>query len=129
MASQPSMWHSFKSIHTKTFIGGFIPKRHVAINALKMNIRLGISSVNVKARPLIDCCVTGILTPAAGSSTQQLPGSRVVDGVLPAGHVLLVGRFILGARHGDVFFLFLFSWSQNVPFLLPKKMQKAQRAM
>lgn len=129
MASQPSMWHSFKSIHKKTFIGGFIPKRHVAINALKMKIRLGISSVNVKARPLIDCCVTGILTPAAGSTTQQLPGSRVVDGVLPAGHVLLVGRFILGARHGDVFFLFLFSWSQNVPFLLPKKMQKAQRAM
>ena len=48
----------------------------------------------------------GILTPAAGRATQKLPGPRVVDGVLPAGRALLVGRFILGARHGDSFFFF-----------------------
>lgn len=45
--------------------------------------------------------LAGILTPAAGRTTQQLPGPRVVDRVLPAGRVLLAGRFMLCARHGD----------------------------
>lgn len=58
--------------------------------------------MNVIAHLLTDCCITGILTPAAGRATQQLPGPRVVEGVLPARRVLLVGRFIFGARHGDI---------------------------
>lgn len=73
---------------------------------------------------LRDCCAAGILTPAAGRAPQQLPGPRVVDGVLPAGHVLLGGRFILGGRHGgDALFVFLlFSpLVQNVRFLVPSK--------
>lgn len=41
------------------------------------------------------------LTPAAGCATQNLPGSGVIEGVLPAGRVLLAGWFVLGARHGD----------------------------
>jgi len=57
--------------------------------------------VNVTAQPLIDCCVAGILTPAAGRATQHLPSPRVVERVPPAGRILLGGRFILGARHGD----------------------------
>lgn len=83
---------------------------------------MSVSPVNVKAHLLIDCCITEeILTPAAGRATQQLPGPRVVDGVLPAGHVLLVGRFILGARHGDVFFFLFFSsfWSEMCGFFCP----------
>lgn len=49
----------------------------------------------------------GVLTPAAGRATQHLPGPRVVDGILPTGRVLLVGGFVLGARHDD-FYLFCF---------------------
>ncbi len=87
--------------------------------------RLGLSPVNVKAHLLIDCCITGILTPAAGRATHQLPGPRVVDGVLPAGRVLLVGRFILGARHGDIFFFFWVAVGPNMcGFFSLKKRQK-----
>lgn len=85
--------------------------------------RLGLSPVNVKAHLLIDCCITGILTPAAGGATHQLPGPRVVDGVLPAGRVLLAGRFILGARHGDIFFWGC-CWSKMCGFFSLKKRQK-----
>lgn len=63
----------------------------------------------------------GVLTPAAGRATQQLPGPRVVDGILPAGRVLLVRGFVLGARHGDwigggawFFYLFIF-FNQDLP--------------
>lgn len=42
----------------------------------------------------------GILTPAAGRAPQQLPGPRVVDDILPAGVVLLIGGFVLSLRHG-----------------------------
>lgn len=50
----------------------------------------------------------GILTPAAGRATQYLPGPRVVDGILPTGRVLLVGGFVLGARHDDFIFCVFF---------------------
>lgn len=52
----------------------------------------------------------GVLTPAAGRATQHLPGPRVVDGILPTGRVLLVGGFVLGARHDDFIFFVLFCW-------------------
>lgn len=61
--------------------------------------------------------MSSCLTPTAGRPTQQLPGPRVVDGVLPAGRVLLAGSFILGARHGvqgD-----LVPRRKNVPVLRP----------
>lgn len=90
--------------------------------------RLGLIPVNVKAHPLIDCCITGILTPAAGRATQQLPGPRVVDGVLPAGRVLLVGRFILGACHGGLF-IYLFIPKCAVSSPEKKNAEKGQRAM
>lgn len=72
-------------------------------------VRLGGRAVNVKASPKTLLNNGGLLTPAAGRATQHLPGPRVVDGILPTGRVLLVGGFVLGARHDDfIFFLFFF---------------------
>lgn len=74
--------------------------------------RLGGRAVNVKASPktLLNNGGGwgGILTPAAGRATQYLPGPRVVDGILPTGRVLLVGGFVLGARHDDFIFCVFF---------------------
>lgn len=117
-----SIIHPYTQIYSRLYL----QEAHIysRVKWKEEDTRLGVNPVNVKSHLLIVSCITGILTPAAGRATQHLPGPRVVEGVLPAGRALLVGRFILGARHGDFLFLSSCCFFFVCVFFLGKGIQK-----